>query len=72
MDLTIVALYTICDDLLISIGHKTHPQAEMSNAEAMAAALITTSQKVVKLKIPMAFMAFIFYFLPCFGYLESE
>ena len=40
MDLTIVALYTICDDLLISIGHKAHPQAKMSDAEVMTAALI--------------------------------
>ena len=37
MDLTIVALYTICDDLLISIGHPEHPQAKMSDAEVMTA-----------------------------------
>ena len=72
MDLTIVALYTICDDLLISIGHKAYPQAKMSDAEVMTAALIATSQEVVKLKLPMAFISFIFYFLPCFGYLKSE
>lgn len=30
MDLTIVALYTICDDFLISLGHQDHPQAKMS------------------------------------------
>ena len=40
MDLTIVALYTICDDLLISIGHRNHPQAKMSDAEVMTIALV--------------------------------
>ena len=30
MDLTVVALYTICDDLSISLGHQEHPQAKMS------------------------------------------
>ena len=25
MDLTVVAVYTICDDLLISLGHRYHP-----------------------------------------------
>ena len=40
MDLTIVAVYTICDDLLISMGHQEHPQAKMSDAEIMTAALI--------------------------------
>lgn len=40
MDLTIVALYTICDDLLISIGHQEHPQAKMSDAEVMTTALV--------------------------------
>ena len=40
MDLTIVALYTICDDLLISIGHRNHPQAKMSEAEVMTTALV--------------------------------
>ena len=38
MDLIIVALYTICDDLLISIGHQEHRQAKMSDAEVMTAA----------------------------------
>ena len=38
--MTIVALYTICDDLLISIGHQEHPQAKMSDAEVMTAALV--------------------------------
>ena len=40
MDLTIVALWTISDDLLISIGHPEHPQAKMSDAEVMTAALV--------------------------------
>ena len=40
MGLTIVALYTISDDLLISIGHQEHPQAKMSDAEVMTAALV--------------------------------
>ena len=37
MDLTIVAVWTISDDLLISIGDKKHPQAKMSDAEVMTA-----------------------------------
>ena len=40
MDLTIVALYTICDDLLISTGHHDHAQAKMSDAEVMTTALV--------------------------------
>ena len=40
MDLTIVALYTICDDLLISIGHQEHQLAKMSDAEVMTTALV--------------------------------
>ena len=40
MDLTIVALYTICDDLLISIEHQEHPPAKMSDAEIMTVALV--------------------------------
>ena len=40
MDLTIVAVYTICDDFLISIGHQEHQQAKMSDAEVMTTALI--------------------------------
>lgn len=40
MDLTIVAVYTICDDLLISIGHQEHRQTKMSDAEVMTAALV--------------------------------
>ena len=35
MDLTIVVVYTICDDLLISLGHSEHPQTQMSDAEVM-------------------------------------
>ena len=35
MDLTIVAVHTICDDLLISIGPKEHPQSKMSDAEVV-------------------------------------
>lgn len=33
MDLTIVAVYTICDDLLISLGHQDHPLAKMDVPE---------------------------------------
>ncbi len=40
MELTIVAVYTICDDLLKFIGHRTHPQAQMSDAEVMTTAII--------------------------------
>ena len=40
MDLTIVAVYTICDDLLISLGHQNDPRAKMSDAEVMTTALI--------------------------------
>ncbi len=40
MDLTIVAVYTICDDLLISLGHQDHQQAKMSDAEVMTTALV--------------------------------
>ena len=40
MDLTIVAVYTICDDLLISRGHQDDPRAKMSDAEVMTTALI--------------------------------
>lgn len=39
-DLTTVAIYTICDDLLISIGHRKHWQSEMSDAEFMTTALV--------------------------------
>ena len=53
MDLTIVAVYTISDDLLISIGHQEHPQAKMSDAEVMTAALVAAryfggNQKVLR------------------------
>jgi hypothetical protein len=40
MDLTIVAVYTICDDFLIAQGHQDHPLAQMSDAEVMTTALI--------------------------------
>ena len=40
MDLTIVAVYTICDDFLIACGHQEHPLAIMSDAEVMTTALI--------------------------------
>ena len=40
MALTIVAIYTICDDLLISLGYQTHPQARMTDAEVMTTAII--------------------------------
>lgn len=40
MDLTIVAVYTICDDLLISLGHQDDPRAKMSDAEVMTTAII--------------------------------
>ena len=40
MEITIVAVYTIIDDLLISLGHRTHPQAKMSDAEVMTTAII--------------------------------
>ena len=39
-DLTTVAIYTICDDLLIPIGHRKHWQSEMSDAESMTTALV--------------------------------
>ena len=44
MDLTIVALYTICDDLLISLGHQEHRQAKMSDAEVMTTALVVSAR----------------------------
>ena len=40
MDLTIVAVYSICDDLLISLGHQEHPQTQMTDAEVMTTALV--------------------------------
>ena len=40
MDLTIVAVYTICDDLLISFGHQDDRRAKMSDAEVMTTAII--------------------------------
>lgn len=46
MDLTIVGLYTICEDLLISIRHQEHPQAKMSDAEVMTIALVAVLMDV--------------------------
>ncbi len=40
MDLTIVAVYTICDALLLSFGHQEHPQTQMTDAEVMTTALV--------------------------------
>ena len=40
MDLTIVAVYTISDDLLLSLGHQEHPLVKMSDAEVMTTAII--------------------------------
>ena len=40
MDLTIVAVYTICDDLLISLRHQEHPQTQMTDAEVMTTAIV--------------------------------
>ena len=40
MDLTIVAVYTICDDFLIAQNHQEHPLAKMSDAEVMTTALV--------------------------------
>ena len=40
MDLTIVAVYTICDDFLIAEGHQEHPRAKMSDAEVMTTVLV--------------------------------
>ena len=41
MELTIEAVYTICDDLLISRGHYSDPQAKISDTEVMTAAIVT-------------------------------
>ena len=40
MDLTLVAVYTMYDDLLISLGHQDHPLSKMSDAEVMTTALV--------------------------------
>ena len=40
MDLTIVAVYMICDDLLISLGHQEHSQTQMTDAEVMTTTLV--------------------------------
>ncbi len=36
MDLTIIAVWTISADFLISRGHQEHPLAKMSDAEVIA------------------------------------
>ena len=40
MNLTLVAVWTICDDLFISLGHQDDARAKMSDAEVMTTALI--------------------------------
>lgn len=40
MDLSIVAVYTICDNLLISLRHHEYLLAKMSDAEVMTVAII--------------------------------
>ncbi len=41
MELTIIAVWTICDDLLKFIGHRTYPQVQMSDAKVMTTATIS-------------------------------
>ena len=43
MELTIVTVSVIIDDLLISLGHRTHPQAQMSDAEVMITAIVAAA-----------------------------
>jgi hypothetical protein len=40
MDLTIIATYCLCDDLLIAMNHRQEKQAKMSDAEVMTTALV--------------------------------
>ena len=40
MELAIISVYTIVDNLLISLDHHTHPQAKMSDVEVMTTAII--------------------------------
>ena len=40
MDLTIVATYTLCDDLLIAFGRREDAQTQMSDAEVMTTAIV--------------------------------
>ena len=40
MYLTIVALYTICDDFLIALGHRSHQPAKMPAAKVMTTILV--------------------------------
>ena len=39
MEIEIITNYCLCDDLLISVGHKDDPQSRMSTAEVMTTAL---------------------------------
>ncbi len=43
MELTIVAVYTICDDLLISLGHHSNPRVKMSDVKVMTAAIVAAA-----------------------------
>lgn len=40
MDIQIVAVYCLCDDLLIALDHQEDPQVRMSDAEVMTTAII--------------------------------
>ena len=40
MDDQIVAIYTLCSDLLIGLRHQEHPQCQVSDAEVMTIALV--------------------------------
>lgn len=42
MDDQIVAIYSLCDDLLQALHHRDDPQAQMSDAEVMTTALVAT------------------------------
>lgn len=42
MNLTIVTVYTICDDLLMSLGHHNDPHTRMPDAEVMTPAIIAS------------------------------
>jgi hypothetical protein len=40
MDERIIAIYCLCDDLLIALHHRDDPQAQMNDAEIMATAIV--------------------------------
>ena len=40
MDLPLIAVYTISDDLLISLGDQEHPLPQMSDAEVITTAIL--------------------------------